>query len=383
MHIIVVALHRPTEPTGVCRHAANLARCLTQSPEVTQITLVTGVWQQHYFKELLFSDDRKINVLGVDIKNTSLSRNFWFLFGLPNFVRDLKPDLVHLSFPLPFFRWLFTCPVATTIHDLYPYKIPENFGKKQALFNKIFLHQCIHNSDALTCVSQITLNDLNQYFPKVISEAKSTQVVYNFVDFDRIESERPKLLQNKVERPFILCVGQHRKNKNFDLLIQAYALLKQESRINSDTIAIVVGSPGPETENLLESIQTLSLQDSVLMLSAINDNELCWLYQNCQLMVIPSSIEGFCIPLVEALYFSCKVVCSDIPIFREIGSSACTYFNLEGNTVKNLAESINRALATDADLDKYDYSQFAKAKIARQYVDFYLKVLSKPNRRSN
>ncbi|PSB59251.1 glycosyltransferase family 4 protein [Chamaesiphon polymorphus] len=375
MHIIVIALHRPTDPTGVCRHAANLARCLAQTEEVRQITLVTGIWQQHYFKELLFSDARKINVLGIDIKNTSGSRNFWFLFGLPNLIRELHPDLVHLSFPLPFFRWLFTCPVVTTIHDLYPYKIPENFGKKQALFNKIFLQQCIRNSDALTCVSQITLNDLKQYFPEVISKAKHTQVVYNFVDFDRIEIEQPKLLKNKVERPFILCVGQHRKNKNFDLLIQAYALLRKERRIDVEMSTIVVGSPGPETENLMQSIHTLSLQDSVLMLSAINDNELCWLYQNCQLMVIPSSIEGFCIPLVEALYFSCKVVCSDIPIFREIGSSACTYFNLKGNTVKNLAESINCALETDADADKYDYSRFTKAEIARQYLNFYLKLM--------
>jgi glycosyltransferase involved in cell wall biosynthesis len=375
MHIVVIALHRPQEPTGVCRHAANLARCLAQTEEVRQITLVTGIWQQHYFKELLLSDNQKINILGVDINNTSVSRNFWFLFGFPNLVRDLHPDLVHLSFPLPFFRWLFTCPVVTTIHDLYPYKIPENFGNKQALFNKIFLQQCIRNSDALTCVSQITLNDLNQYFPEIISKGKHTQVVYNFVDFDRIEIEQPKLLENKVASPFILCVGQHRKNKNFDLLIQAYALLRKEHRINAETRTIVVGSPGPETENLMQSIQRLSLRDSILMLSAINDHELCWLYQNCQLMVIPSSIEGFCIPLVEALYFSCKVVCSDIPIFREIGSSTCTYFNLEGNTVENLANSINRALETDIDVDKHDYYRFTKIEIAKQYLNFYLNLL--------
>jgi glycosyltransferase involved in cell wall biosynthesis len=373
MHIVVIALHRPQEPTGVCRHAANLARCLAQTAEVRQITLVTGVWQQHYFKDLLLSDYQKIEILGINIQNTSLSRNLWFLFGLPNIARKLHPDLVHLSFPLPFFRWLFTCPVVATIHDLYPYKIPENFGIKQALFNKLFLQQCIWNSDALTCVSQITLNDLQQYFPEVTS--KQTQVVYNFVDFDRIEVMQPKLLQNKAERPFILCVGQHRKNKNFDLLIQAYALLKNEHRINAETRAIVVGSVGPETKNMIQSIQTLSLGESMLMLSAINDNELCWLYQNCQLMVIPSSIEGFCIPLVEALYFSCKVVCSDIPIFREIGSSACDYFNLEGNTVKHLADSISRALETDIDVEKYDYSRFTKAEVAKQYLSFYLKLL--------
>ena len=375
MHILVVALHRPDKPTGVCRHAANLARCLADTDKVTQITLVTGSWQQHYFKTAFLLNSAKIKVLGIEINNTSISRNFWFLFGLPNLVAQLQPDLVHLSFPLPFIRSRFSCPVVATIHDLYPCKFPENFGYKQAFFNRLFLQQCIRSSDALTCVSQTTLDDLEAYFPEVRSKRAPVKVIYNIVDFEQIEPKIPHVLEDIAERPFILCVGQHRKNKNLDLSIGAYALLRHENRLDLSIRLIIVGSLGPETENLSQSIEQLSLRDSVLMLSAINDSELCWLYQNCKLFVAPSSLEGFCIPLVEALYFSSKVVCSDIPIFREIGSSSCIYFDLKGHPIDNLAQSITTALTADIPNQNECCSRFGKPEIATQYLNFYVESI--------
>ncbi len=375
MHILIVVLHRPDKPTGVCRHAANLAKCLAETDEVNKITLVTGVWQQHYFETAFLLNSENIDILGIEIENTSLFRNFWFLFGLPNLVKKIQPDLVHLSFPLPFLRSRFSCPVVATIHDLYPYKFPQNFGYRQVIFNRLFLQQCIRNSDALTCVSKTTLDDLKYHFPEVIPNHEKTAVIYNFVDFDQIAAKLPRILQNKAVHPFILCVGQHRKNKNLDLLIKAYALLMHEQKLHQSTRLIIVGSLGPETENLVQLIQNLFLTDSVLLFSAINDNELCWLYQNCKLFVIPSSLEGFCIPLVEAIYFSCKVVCSDIPIFREIALSNCTYFKLLEDIVSNIAQSIIQSLKAEAYVNTDDCSRFTKKKIATQYLNLYSELM--------
>jgi glycosyltransferase involved in cell wall biosynthesis len=375
MHVLVVALHRPLTPTGVCRYAANLSKCLVETNVVRKVTLVTGSWQQHYFKEAFLLDSDRIDLIDIDIKNTSLSRNLWFLFGLPKLVKELSPDIVHLSFPLPFLRSRFSCPVIATIHDLYPYQFPENFGYRQVLFNRLFLQQCIRGSDGLACVSQTTLEYLTQYFPEVVSQGKKTAVTYNFVDFKQIEPTPPKDLQGALDTPFILCVGQHRKNKNLDLLIKAYSLLLREHQINQNTRLVLVGSSGPETEYLTQLIHEYSLETAVDMLSAIEDDHLCWLYQNCNLFVIPSSLEGFCIPLVEALYFSCKVVCSDIPIFREIGSPRCTYFDLAEDPVKHLAHAMIQSLQSSVSDEGGSHLRFSKAAIAEQCSRFYLELM--------
>jgi len=373
MHVLIVALHRPSKPTGVCRHAANLAQCLADTNEVTQVTLIVGAWQKDYFET--FFDSPKIKSIGIDIKNSSVVRNLWFLFGLPKLVNRLHPDLVYMSFPLPFLRPLFSSPIVSTIHDLYPYESPEVFGYPNAMFNRLFLQQCIANSDGLVCVSQSTFNSLKTYFP-TINARKPVTVIYNYVDFSRVTPQPPNRINIKRGDSFLLCVSQHRKNKNIDLLIKAFYLLKQNNFLQDADKLVIVGSTGPETESFNAQISALNLQDRVLLVNSLRDNELCWLYQECKVFVAPSSQEGFCLPLAEAMHFSCKVVCSDIPIFREIGSASCTYFDLKGEAVENIAQAI--ILATEKEFYQTNNDcRFSKINAAKEYINFYSLVINK------
>ncbi len=373
MHILIAALHRPTKPTGVCRHAANLAQCLADLVQVNQVTLVIGTWQRDYFQTAFNLCSQKIHLLEIDIKNSSLSRNAWFLFGLPKLAAILCADIIHLSFPIPFLRSLFPCPVVATIHDLYPYECPENFGFPQVLFNRLFLKQCVNSSDALCCVSKVTLERLDFYFP-YINKSKFKTVIYNYVNFTGISPKYPDVLINKNIYSFILSVAQHRKNKNLDLLIESYYCLLESGEIKAFTKLIIVGSQGPETDNLARQISKLSLSEQVIMLSSLDDSELCWLYKNCELFVIPSATEGFCLPLAEALELNCQVVCSDIPIFREIGSDECTFFNLSTHSVQHLSQAIIQ-VRLSADQANY-HSRFNRKIIANQYLELYSKIIT-------
>jgi glycosyltransferase involved in cell wall biosynthesis len=371
MHILIPALHRPSKPTGVCRHAVNLAQCLAETNEVNKLTLIVGEWQKSYFEETFKLLSSKIDLIGVFIKNNSLSRNRWFLFGLPKLANRLQPDIIHMSFPFPFIRQWFKAPVVATIHDLYPYECPENFGYPQVWFNRWFLRQCVDNSDGLACVSKSTLQSLKHYFPSIERHKKIT-TIYNYVDFGQTT---PKIAFED-NFPFLLCVAQHRKNKNLDLLIQSYVLLLKNGRLIPSTKLVLVGSPGPETENIQNLIESLTLQERVVWLSSLDDEELCWLYKKCELFVIPSSTEGFCLPLVEALSFSCKTVCSDIPIFREVGSSNCIYFDLKDNPVENLAHAIAYALSQTNPSRLLADPRFSKSHVAQQLLNFYASVKS-------
>ncbi|MEB3283562.1 MAG: glycosyltransferase family 1 protein [Lyngbya sp.] len=369
MHVLISALSRFTQPTGLCRGAANLAKCLAASEQVEQVTLVLGSWQRGYFEEDFQLNSPKIKILQIHLKNRSLKRNLWFMFELPKLVKKLKPDLAHFSFPIPFFNFLFSVPVVSTIHDFYPYEKPENFGFPNYLFNQLFTYMAVMNSDGIVCVSQETLNRLQYYFPKVYAQGKN-RVVYNYVDFENTQPKLPVKL-NVENNPFILSVAQHRKNKNLDLLIQAYDRLLKQGHIEPSTQLILVGSTGPETGNLIELIHTKSLADRVLLTSSIDDEQLCWLYQNCELVVCPSSTEGFCLPLAEALYFSCRVVCSDIGIFREVGESDCFYFDLDNDPVNHLSQAIISVLKQPRPQLKTQEFRFSKSTALAQYLAFY------------
>ncbi len=370
MHVLIQALHRPTKPTGVCRHAANLSQSLSEDVSVTRVTVLIGKWQSAYFEKLFEFLSPKINLISIDIKNSSLSRNQWFIFGLPQLARQSEPDIIHLAFPLPFVRQWFEVPVISTIHDLYPLEYPDNFGYPQVWFNQIFLRQCVDNSDGLICVSSCTLESLKYFFPRVKTD-KKTAVIYNIVDFSAIQSKQPRESNGIQKRPYLLTVAQHRKNKNLDILIQAYGSLLHTDSIDSATQLVLVGSEGPETESLKGIVQTLRLEDKVLFFSGLDDQELRWLYEHTALFVIPSSTEGFCLPLVEALVLSSPVVCSDIPIFREVGASHCHYFQLDNQAMKNLTKAILSELNNKSLRTRMIDSRFSKSELRQRLLSFY------------
>lgn len=381
MQVLIPVLHRPEKPTGVCRHAANLAQCLAERDEISQITLMIGKWQASYFTSNFNLTSSKIKIIHIDIENSSYSRNIWFLFGLPKLANQLQPDLIHLSFPFPFIRRRFNAPVVATIHDLYPFECPENFGYPQVWFNQWFLRQCVEQSDGLSCVSEITLSALKTCFSGLgdgrrpaEGHRKPLTMIYNSVDFKSLEAVKPTSLSGDLSGPYLMSVAQHRKNKNLDLLIRAYANLRQKTVLSTDTQLVLVGSPGPETETLVKLIQTLGLQEQILLLSGLDDNGLRWLYENADLFVIPSSTEGFCLPLVEAQALGCRVVCSDIPIFREVGGPTCHYFDLEKSPDTSLSQAIATAIMHDKPNQGFVNPAFLESTIAEQYLEFYQSV---------
>lgn len=371
MHILILTLSRFSKPNGVCRYSANLARCLIESDHITKVTLVLGEWQIGYFQECFHIDYPKINFLPITIKNNSLYRNIWFLFKLSELVKKLKPDIVHLSYPIPFLKFCFSVPVVSTIHDLYAFDKEENFGFPHVWFNQLFLKISLANSHGIVSVSQQTSNRLEYYFPKLYTE-KLSRVIYNYVDFSTTRVVVPQKIKGIKNSDFLLCVAQHRQNKNVYLLIKAfYLLIEREPKINSSAKLIVVGSEGPETENLGKIIQNLSLENRVILTSLASDGELCWLYQNCQVLVCPSSVEGFCLPLAEGLYFSTPTICSNIPILKEVGGSDCTYFDLQGEAIENLFIGITNLLKQPRERVKKGEFRFSKSRATTEYLEFY------------
>ena len=92
--------------------------------------------------------------------------------------------------------------------------------------------------------------------------------------------------------------------------------------------------------------------------------------------IIPSSTEGFCLPLVEAITLSKRVVCSDIPVFREVGSTNCCYFDLKDRPIQNLSEATISAFS-DRNYFVGNEVRFSKEYIAQQMLDFYSLILNR------
>src|ERR1700744_2884263 len=126
MQVLIAALSSSQNPSGICRHAANLAKGLVRVRAVQRVTLLVGRWQSEYFQRAFQLRDSAVEMVSVPIDNRPVARNRWYYEHLPERASAAHPDIVHLTFPVPFRRSAFSCPVVSSLHDLYPYDLPDN-----------------------------------------------------------------------------------------------------------------------------------------------------------------------------------------------------------------------------------------------------------------
>ena len=176
MRIVVAAVSSNLAMSGVSRHAANLVKGLLTRPDVSALHLLVAPWEYNYVCESISRKDARLHVHPVQLKRGTLRRNLWYYRTLPLLAEQLHADIVHVAYPSPIHASAFPCPVVVTLHDLYPYDIPSNFGFPKVLFNQIVLRQCLHNANAIACVSESTRLRLGEKLPKAVSKAVT---IYN------------------------------------------------------------------------------------------------------------------------------------------------------------------------------------------------------------
>ena len=368
--ILLSGLHRFTKPYGLCRYTANLYLCLRRM-ESLDVTLVLGAWQRNYYRDALNVDVDDPQIHWIPLKRPGLSRYWWYLSGMPKLARELHADIVHALFPMPLLRRSFRAGIVTTMHDLYAYDTPEAIGFPNVYVNKLVTRMGIAASDEIVSISGFTRDRLEHWFPK-LKQRMALPVIYQDVRIavDPAAQERP------LAEPYLLCVAQHRRNKNIDLVIEAYYRALDEGVLRVGTQLVVVGSGGSETE-MLRALTVA--RGGVQFLSSIADAQLAQLYAHCELLLCASSIEGFCLPVVEALLLRCRVVCSDIPILREVAGEQGTFFPLEPRSAESVVHAIQESLGSDRHAGPL--SKLLGTDAGEAWSELYRDVLEKRARR--
>ena len=366
MNVVIAALSAPTHMNGVSRHAANLARALLSTKAIAEVHFIAGAWQRDMYTSALGACDSRLHTHWIHLTDSNISRLFWYYRELPCIAAQLEADIVHLAFPSPTAEDAYPCATVLSLHDMYPFDIPSNFGRLKSAIARHIVEQCVRRVDAIACVSIATRTEFERRFPNL---AHKTRVIHNVVEF-RVPACNSGNLGTLKGRSFILCVAQHRANKNIPLAIKVFERLVGERILPAESRLVVVGIPGPETRKIEEEIRKARLGRMVLLYSGLSDAEMRWCYENCAVLLAPSSMEGFGLPIAEAILAGARVVCSDIPAFREVGGEICHYVPWKEDQVNAYVGIVRDALG-QAPYRGISPLPFTAASIGEHYANLY------------
>lgn len=210
------------------------------------------------------------------------------------------------------------------------------------LTTKWFLKQALKRlfwrADALTCVSQ----DMVSQFRQVFTDPPHV-CVYNIVD-DASARERlaepvdEEWLTDK-QHPVVLAAGTLTWRKNFGLLIDALALLKERGV----TVRAIVLGEGHKRVELEQQIARYGLQDQVKLPGAVT-NPLKY-FSAADVFVLTSHFEGLPNVLIEAMVAGCTPVATDCPTGpAEVLTDERFGYLVPTEDAPRMADAIERAL---------------------------------------
>ena len=268
------------------------------------------------------------------------------------------------------------CPTVVTIHDCIHLSHPSRM--LNPIVARPLLRSALRRAGRVITVSEFSRAELLRYFPSV---RQTIDVVPNGcqVEFrDRLDERRiaEARLRLGISAPYCLFVGNAKLHKGFRELIDAWKLVGAELGEQRPQL-VVVGSGFSPTHRA--AVAAECGERGVRFLSGLSVSDLHALTQGALASLLPSRIEGFGLPALEALTVGTPVVCSPAPALKELCQDSAWF--ADDFTARTFAAAVSRVIrdphgaALKAERGRQRGARFTIEKMGRETWRVYASLL--------
>ncbi len=236
----------------------------------------------------------------------------------------------------------FDGPVVFTVHDLTFLTHPEHHlpvNRAHCLRSTL---RAVWREAFLAVDSEATADEVRRWFHvppermQVVYPAPSP--VFVCLDGGDLAAAKRRLGDRfGLEGPFVLSVGALEPRKNVARLIEAYAGLDPDLR--RSTPLVLVGDGGWKQQAVLAA----EWPDFVRRPGKVDERDLVALYNAASVVAYPSLVEGFGLPVVEAMACGTPVLTSNVSSLLEVGGDAALCVDpLDVSAIRSGLESLLR-----------------------------------------
>lgn len=157
----------------------------------------------------------------------------------------------------------------------------------------------------------------------------------------RVRSETSVSAAYPVSADSILCVANMSKHKNIGVLLEAYALLDEGLR-SKHALVIVGRSDERYLAGLREQALLLGIDHQITFAGWVPNDQLGLYYEAASVFVLPSLVETFGIPIIEAMACGVPTVVSNASSIPEIAGDAAAL--VDPHDAQAFADMIHKVL---------------------------------------
>jgi len=190
---------------------------------------------------------------------------------------------------------------------------------QNGVWGKIATQLYVNLSILVTAISDVVISSTESYAstsPTLSRFKQKLKIIPMGVDFKKFQKPLHNN-NNSQNRKNLLFVGQIRKYKGIDTLIDAFKMVSSEYK---NGINLTIVGIGPELDSLKAKANDIGVNESILFTGGVSDEILEEYYRSSDLLILPSigRREAFGIVLLEAMSAGKPVIASDIPGVSEI-----------------------------------------------------------------
>ncbi len=271
---------------------------------------------------------------------------------------------------------VLSCPLVLTIHDLSTLRYPQHHTRLNRRYARIALPRMVARAAAIITDSHATARDVRDLLG-VLPERITT--IHLGVDHQRFTPRLPAQAQQRVQAqlgitpPYLLAVGTLEPRKNLTTLLHAYALLGQDA-----PPLVLAGARGWQAAPIYALAEQQALRERVLLPGYVPDDLLPDLYAAAELFIYPSLLEGFGLPVAEALACGVPVITSNTSSLPEVAGDAALL--VDPTSASALRDAMQQVLGDTALATRLrqqgpaQAAQFTWQACARATLDVYRRV---------
>lgn len=291
---------------------------------------------------------------------------------------SLRYDLLHVphyNAPL-----LHRGPLIVSIMDVIHLSSPAYRDKLSTFFYaRPMLNAVARKADHIITVSHYSKTEIVRALG--IPESKITVIpcgVGEEFTTKPASSESPHLdAILGIATPFLLYVGNLKPHKNVATLLRAFATVRKRNKLAHSLV--IVGDDARWKQSIVDECARLGIQNYIKFLPHVPQSLLPSVYAAAQLVAMPSALEGFGLPVLEAMACGTPVIASAAASLPEVAGDAALYF--DPASPEDLAIQMERILDCSelrASLRNKGIQQakkFTWRQSARQHIDLYNRLL--------